>query len=285
MRAHIADDELHPRQRLLDGLGGFDDADAVSVGGVDRENVHLPVHQFLGAFQKIARRADGRAHPQASLIVLRGVGIFEFFLDVLDCDQALQVVLVVDHKKFFDAMAVQDLLGLFQRRPDGNRDEVFLRHHVRHRQVETRFEAQIAVRQDADQFALACDRNPRYPIPFHQRESVGNLLFRADGDRIDDHPAFTAFHTIHLFGLAVDGHVAMDESYAALLRQRNGEMRFGDRVHGGADDRNIQRNRAREMGARIRFGGQNFTARRDEQDIVKGQPLGDRILDHWVVPV
>jgi hypothetical protein len=37
------------------------------------------------------------------------------------------------------------------------------------------------------------------------------------------------------------GHVAVDEADAALLRERDGQVRFGDRVHRRADDGNVQR--------------------------------------------
>ena len=36
------------------------------------------------------------------------------------------------------------------------------------------------------------------------------------------------------------GHVAVDDADAALLRERDGQVRLGDRVHGGADDRNVK---------------------------------------------
>ena len=58
---------------------------------------------------------------------------------------------------------------------------------------------------------------------------------------IDDHAAFTAFDAVDFFGLAFDRHVAVDETDAALLRERDGEVGFGDGIHRGADDGNVQR--------------------------------------------
>ena len=41
--------------------------------------------------------------------------------------------------------------------------------------------------------------------------------------------------------------IAMDDAEAALLRERDRHVRFGDGVHGGADDGNIQADVAREL--------------------------------------
>ena len=84
----------------------------------------LGCDQFLRALQEIPGRADGGANAQASVRVLGGVRILELLLDVLDRDQALEVVLVIHHQQLFHAMLVQDLLGLFQRGADGHGDQV-----------------------------------------------------------------------------------------------------------------------------------------------------------------
>src|SRR5207237_7818584 len=38
----------------------------------------------------------------------RRIGIFELLLNILNCDQALKVVLVIYHQQFLDTMLVQD---------------------------------------------------------------------------------------------------------------------------------------------------------------------------------
>ena len=105
----------HVRQSALDGRHRFHHALAVGVRGIDGEHVHFAAHQFLRALQKIAGRADRRAHAQTALLILGGIGIFQFFLNVLYGDQAFEVELIVDHQQFLDAVLVQDLLGLFER--------------------------------------------------------------------------------------------------------------------------------------------------------------------------
>jgi hypothetical protein len=96
------------------------------VGAVDGEHVHFGFGQFLGALQKIAGGADGRAYAQASLRILGGVGIFQFLLNVFYGDQSFEVVLVVDDQKFFDAMLVENFFGIFERGADGTVMRFFL---------------------------------------------------------------------------------------------------------------------------------------------------------------
>ena len=131
-------------------------------------------------------------------------------------------------------MLVQNRFGFFERGAHRNRDEILFRHHVGDRQIEAGFKAQIAIGENADQLAVLGDGHARDAIALHQRERVGNFLLGLDGDRVHDHAAFTALHAVHFFGLPLDGHVAMDDADAALLRQRDGEVRFGHRIHGGS---------------------------------------------------
>ena len=107
-------------------------------------------------------------------------------------------------------------------------------------------------------------------------------MFRVDGDRVDDHAALRAFHAIDFFGLPVDRHVAVNEADAALLRQRDGQVRFGDRVHGRADDGNVQRDVAREPGPCVGLCRDDVAARRHQQNVVKCEAFRDRFRNHAV---
>ncbi len=99
------------------------------MGGVDGESVDAHLDQGCSALQEVAGGADGSGDAQATLIVLRGVRILQLLLDVLDGDQALELVVVIDDQELFDAVLVQDVLGLFERGADRDGDEVGLGHH------------------------------------------------------------------------------------------------------------------------------------------------------------
>ena len=113
-------------------------------------------------------------------------------------------------------------------------------------------------------------------------ERVGDFLVRADGDGVDDHAAFTAFDAIDLLGLALDRHVAVDEADAALLGERDGKVGFGDGIHRGTDDGDVERDFAGKPGAAVGLAREDFAACRDEEHIVEGETFGNRVLNHGV---
>ncbi len=265
---------------MLDGAHRFHHALAVSVRRIHHQHVHFSRHQLLGALQEVGAGPHRRAHAQSSLRIFRRVRILQLFLNILDRDQALERVLIVHHQKFLHAVMMQNLLGLFERGAHRNRDEILLGHHVGDRKIVARFESQIAIGQDSDQPAVLGHRHAGDAVAFHQRERVGNLELGLDGDGVDNHSAFTALHAVHFFGLALDGHVAMNDADAALLRQGDGEVRLGDRVHGRADDRDIDRDMPGQAGARIGFGRQDVAASRLEKYVVEGETFQNRFLDH-----
>ena len=99
------------------------------------------------------------------------------------------------------------------------------------------------------------DRNAGNFVLPHHFQRVADLVCGRHGDRIDDHAAFRTLHLIDFIGLLLDGQVAMNDAKTALLRQRDCHVRFGHRVHGGADDGNIQADIAGELRLRMAFAG------------------------------
>ena len=124
IRADVADDQLHVRQRILDRFDRIDHAQAVRMRRIDREHVDLAAHQFLRALEKVAGGADRRARAQTALFVFGGVRILELLLNVLDRDQTLQKIVIVHHEQFLHAMPVQNFFRLIERRAHGNGDQV-----------------------------------------------------------------------------------------------------------------------------------------------------------------
>ena len=109
------------------------------------------------------------------------------------------------------------------------------RHNGRHRLVEAFFKTQIAVGYQAHHFAVFHHRQARHfalapRLHFHQ---FANQHIGADGNRVFHNAAFMALHLGHGIGLALGGHVFMDNADAAFLRHRNGQLGFGNGIHRG----------------------------------------------------
>ena len=72
----------------------------------------------------------------------------------------------------------------------------------------------------------------------------------------------------------------MDDTDAALLRDRDGHTRLGDGVHGGGHDGNVERDVAGKPGLRIHIGGDNVGAGGKQQHVVESKRLWNGKMDH-----
>ncbi len=194
----------------------------------------------------------------------------------------LRLIVLVDDEQLFDAVLLQDALGFFERGADGDGDEIVLRHDVADRLIEVALEAQIAVGEDADEALAARHRQAGDPVLVHDVERLADGELGRNRHRIDDHAAFRALHAVDFFGLAIDGHVAVDEADAALAGDGDGQARVGDGVHGGGHDRDIDCDLARKAGARVGLRGQHRGFAGQQQYVVKRQPFGNISVNHCV---
>ncbi len=116
-------------------------------------------------------------------------------------------------------------------------------------------------------------------VPLHQFERFVDLVRGRERDRIDDHPALRALDPVDLRRLLLDAQVLVDDAHAALLGHRDGESVLGDRVHGGAENRHVQPDAAREPRGEVHLAGQHARVARHQQDVVEReglrQPAGD----------
>ena len=139
---------------------------------------------------------------------------------------------------------MEDRLGLLERRADGGSDEVPARHQRGDGLRGVCLEAEVAVREDADEDAFVVDdRNAGDPVALHELEGVGDEVARTKGHGLDDHPRLRALHLVDLRDLIGDREVAVHDPETALARQRDREARLGHGVHRGRDHGDVQRDR------------------------------------------
>ena len=146
----VAGDHLDVEARL-DRAHHLEHRARVAVRRVDDEDVDLLGDESLRALEGVGADADRGADPQPAALVLRRERVLDPLLDVLDGDQALELAVGVDDRQLLDLVAVEDLLGLGERRPDRRGDEVPARHQRRDRLGDVVLEAEVAVGEDADE--------------------------------------------------------------------------------------------------------------------------------------
>ena len=188
----------------------------------------------------------GGRDPQAALLVLAGVRIRDRLLDVLDGDQADAAVLVVDHQQLLDAVLMQQALGLVLADALAHRDEPVLGH-----QFATFWRGSVAKRTSrlvrmptslpAGPVAAGPPPGCRKCRASHQRERIGERRIGPDGDRIDHHAGLELLDLADLRGLLLRLEVAVDDADAAGLRHGDRHLGLGHGVHGGGDDRDVER--------------------------------------------
>src|SRR5205823_13677596 len=121
---------------------------------VDADDVAPRTQERMEPFLSIRPDPHRRADQEPAMLVLGGVRELPGLLDVLDGDEALELVLLVDDEELLDAVLVQQLLGLVLRDALAAGDEI-AGHHVLDPLLEVLLEAEVAVGEDPDQPPLA----------------------------------------------------------------------------------------------------------------------------------
>ena len=127
--------------------------------------------------------------------------------------------------------------------------------------------------------AVVGDRDAGDVVARHQLERVRDEGVGPERDRLDDHPRLGALDLVDLGDLVGDREVAVEDADAALARERDREPRLGDRVHRRRDDRDLERDRPRQPGARCATSfGSTGRLGRHEQDVVEGEAFAAELL-------
>ena len=246
----------------------------MAVRRVDDEHVHARRDERLRALERVGADADRGADPQPPLLVLRRLRVLDLLLDVLDGDEPAQAAVCVDDGELLDLVAVEDLLGLRERRPDRRGDEVARGHERRDGLVDVVLEAEVAVREDPDEDPVVVgDRDARDLVVRHELERLADERVGRQRHRLDDHPRLGALDLVDLRHLRLDREVAMDDADAALARERDREARLGHGVHRGRDERDRELDRRRQPRARRDVVREDVRLRRDEEHVVEGEAL------------
>ena len=271
----IAGDHLHGIGEPLDAVDGLQHPRGVTVRGVDHDDVDPGVNQPLGPPETALADSGGCCDAQPALRILAGQGMRDRLLHVLDGDEADAAVLIVHHQQFFDSVLVQHPLGFILADAFAHRHQILVRHQFGDFLARVGRKTHVAVGENADQLARHAlgstrdHRNAGKSVVLHQRHRIRQHRIGTDGQGIDHHSGFILLDLPHLGSLAVDIEIAVDHADAAGLRHRDRHPRFGDGIHCGGDNRNVERNGAGNVGADIGFRGQDVRQAGLQQHVIE----------------
>ncbi len=256
----------------FDALDGGDDALRMSVRRIDDHQVDARLAQRRYAIHGVGGGPYGGADTQPAGLILARAREFRRLLEVLHRDHAGELVIAVDDQHLLDAVLVQQRQHLFLGCGLAHGDQPILRRHDRgDRRIELLLEPQVAVRDDADRLPADDHRHAGDAARAREVEHLADGRIGGDGDRVLDDAALELLHAADLAGLRLDGHALVNDADAAFLRDGDGEAGFGDRVHGGREQGEVEPNAAGDARRQVDFPGQYFRVGRDEEDVVEGE--------------
>ena len=163
-------------------------------------------------------------------------------------------------------------LALVGRRAFAHGDQPLARRHdVAHRCVHARFEAQVAVGDDAHHLLALEHREAGNAVLLRQFLHVAHGDVRRDGDRIAQQARLVALDSRHLGRLLLGREILVNDADAALLRDGDGQARFGHGVHRGGHQRHVQLDVAGQACREAGVARQDLGVRRHQQHIVEGE--------------
>ena len=266
---HISSNQLDMAEGLLQRYDRVHDIFGMTMRGIDQNDICTGLQEHFSAFQHVRSDTDGRPHAKPAFAVLAGIGIFPDFFDVFDGDHAGKFAVFIHDQQFFNPVFVKQFFGFIQIDAFGNRHQIFIGHHFGDASVQIRLKAKIPVGDNSDQTITVGYRNSGNMVFFHEIENVLNILIGPDGDRIDNHAAFGLFDLSDFKNLALDAHVAMNESQSSFSGHADGGLRFRDSIHGGTDDGDVQHQISRQPRGGCNIFGKHIRIAGYQQDIVE----------------
>jgi len=171
-------------------------------------------------------------------------------------------------------MTAEDILCLLQCGAHGGCDQVVLGHDLLDAHVKVGEKAHVAVCDDAHQSAvIVAHRYAGNAIFAHQIVGFVYVIILFQKEWIGDDAVLVSLDALHLIRLPLDGHVLMDHACAALARHRDRHVALGDRVHGGAHERNMEADFFCKLCVQADLLRYHIALAGDQQDIVECKTL------------
>ncbi len=251
---------------------------------VHHQHIHRGLHQALHPL--VVGGPHRRPDPQ-------GVGAVHALRAALFADDAPQVLEAVkagegavrgDHRQDADLVVEKRAVRLLH--GDGGRR----RHHVLHHDVGDARVVRLGIAElrrghDPQQAAVGVQHGEAgepEALLAPQLLHLGDGHVGREGARLGEEAVEVVLHLFDLGALGLGFEVLVDDPDATGQCHDDSHGAFGDRVHGGGDERGVHADLSRQLRRKVRLGGQEVRILRQQRHIVVGEP-GEAVVLHELV--
>ena len=200
-------------------------------------------------------------------------------------DQTGEASIGIDEQQLLNAAAIQNRLSKRRRCVSRRGHQLIFGHHVLDACLGGMIDkANIAPGQDANHArasrAIFSHRKSADSVFAHQLLGALHGVSGRKRDGISDDAVLSSLDFLNFERLPLRRNIFVDDADAALLGQCNGERRFGHRVHGRRNQRDIQADAPGELRPRISGLRRDLAVPRNQQDVVKSDSVLDNLVLH-----
>ncbi|KAF5036558.1 hypothetical protein DSECCO2_573820 [anaerobic digester metagenome] len=217
----------------------------MAVSAVHHQGIDAPIDEQHGPVE--VERPHRGGDPEFPVCVAVRAGVLPFFENVAHRYDADQTPLAVHDRKAFDLVCVHRLKRALGRDVLRRRDQ-FPGHVLRDLRLAApgQDRPDVPAADDTDHLAPLDDGHAPDTVQLHDPFHIGDRGVRADRHDLALDEVFGLFDDPDLGHLAFRRHIPVDDPDAAFPGHRYRHHRLGHRIHGGAHERDIQGDVARE---------------------------------------
>ena len=247
----------------------------MAVGRIDDDGIDLGLHQSIHAVEDVGGDTDTCGTKKTSLGVLRSQRILDGLLNIFDCNQTLEVTVLVHNGKLLLAGLGENHLRLVEGYTLRCGNQPFTGHGFADLLRKISLKLQVTVCDNTDQPTTFGNRHTADAVFAHQIIGILQSMVRREIKRIADDAVLRALYLVHLIGLRLDCHVLVNDTDSPLACHCNGHTMLRNGIHTGAHQRNVQFDGMRQLRTELHLIGNHLRVGGNQQHVVKCDAVSD----------
>ena len=231
------------------------------MGSVNDNSISSCAYQHFDSVKCIGFHTYCSCNEKSSLRVFRCDRIVLDLHEVLICNKADELEVIIHYRKFLYLALSEDSSSVLQTDSFLGRNQIFLGHHLEHRLLLVVLETEVTVSNDSYEFSIQIDNRNATDVMFrHKSQCIAHCSFRADGDRIINHPVLSSLYATDLFALLLNCHVFVDDTDTTCASHCDCKVSLSDGIHSRRHDWSTESNISSELSGDIYRSWKNFRA-------------------------